>query len=127
MDYNCSDPHCVQSALDSPKSWSDLRQLRLSVTKCCSLFLVGRNNYVDVHQFHIANDSIITFNVFKDLGVIIDCRLTFSSQIFIVVLKATQRIYSISKSFQSRNISLLVLLLKRVFYPFLNIVPRFGV
>jgi len=82
----------VQPALDSLKAWSGIWQLRLSVLKYSSLFLAGRSNYVDVHQLHIANNAINTFNVVKNLGVMIDCRLTFSPQIDMVVSKAKQRV-----------------------------------
>jgi len=78
VDYR-SDPICVQSALDSLKACSDFWQFRLSVPKCSSLFLAGQNNYVYVHQLHIANNAINTFYVVTDLGVMIDCRLMFSA------------------------------------------------
>ena len=61
-----------------------------------------------MHNLTVENIVLPIFDSVTDLGVVIDWELTFTKHILGIVSKAKQRIFLIFKSFQSRDIKLLV-------------------
>ena len=63
-----------------------------------------------MHNLTVENIVLPIFDSVTDLGVVIDCELTFTKHILGIVskAKAKQRIFLIFKSFQSRDVKLLV-------------------
>ncbi len=110
--YNLDDyrlnPHSTQTSLDSLNEWTSRWQLKLAIPKCGSLTLKGCSSFLDTENLYIANNLLPAFVSVNDLGVLIDCDLTFTAHISGVISKAKQRIYLLFKSFQTRNISLMV-------------------
>jgi hypothetical protein len=119
VDYR-SKPDSVQTALDSLICWSETWQLKLSVSKCGSLLLGSRSSFIDVNELFIGDDALNTFDVVRDLGVLVDCHLTVSAQIDNVISKAKQRIYLLFKSFKSRDVALLTFAFKTYILPILD-------
>ena len=110
--YNLDDyrlnPSSAQTALDFLNEWAKTWQFNLSIPKCGSLLLKGINKYEDVYDLEIDNTILPAFKSVTDLGVVIDCELTFSNHISVIVARAKQRSILILKSFQCRDINLLV-------------------
>jgi hypothetical protein len=106
--YNLTDyriaPDDTQSVLDAVLDWSHTWQMNLATHKCGSLLLKGNIHYDDTNELHIGDDSLAVLNVAKDLGILIDRDLKFSSHIDAIIGKAKQRIYLILKSFHIRDI-----------------------
>ena len=68
----------------------------------------------------VNNVSLPVLNSVKDLGVIVDCRLSFEEHISSIVNKAKQRIYLIFKSFTTRNINVLDFAYKTYILPIVD-------
>jgi len=94
----------LQDALFSISRWATLWQLKISINKCSVLHL-GKNNLL----YDYAIDSVTLPNVrdVRDLGVIIDSRLSFSAHYAQIVSKAHQRAGMITRCFKSKDAHLL--------------------
>ena len=119
FDYRVN-PDSVQFALDSLVSWSKSWQLQLSVPKCGSVLLKGKSPFEDTNELVIDNNPLAVFESVKDLGVILDNKLSFSLHIDGVVSKAKQRMFLIFKSFVSRDIGLLMFAYKAYILPIVD-------
>jgi hypothetical protein len=98
-----------QPGLDKLWEWCLIWQLGIAPTKCCTLHIRRFNTRSqDSIEYKLGNHSIPTVTEIKDLGVLIDNQLTFSTHIRSVVGKAKQRIYLLFKCFYSRNAVLLL-------------------
>lgn len=80
----------------------------------------GYHSFVDTNVLNTGSVALSVLDVVKDLGVFIDNHLTFTKQLDSVIGKAKQRIYLILKSFQSRDIRLLVSAYKTYILPILD-------
>jgi len=94
--------------------------MRLSVSKCGSLLIVGNANYKDNQQILINNDKLSTFESTRDLGVIMDTRLNFADHIDAMISKTKQRVYLLFKAFKNRDIKLMVFAFKVYILPLLD-------
>ena len=94
----------LQDALFSISRWANLWQLKISITKCSVLHL-GRHNL----SYDYAIDGVTLPNVreVRDLGVIIDSKLSFSAHYAQIVSKAHQRACMINRCFKSKDPHLL--------------------
>lgn len=110
----------IQTCLDSIVKWSKLWQLQLSVPKCGSILLQTRQIYTDCHSLNIDDVLLPVLSNVKDLGVIIDSRLSFDEHISGIVSRAKQRSYLIFKSFRTRDIFLLICAYKTYILPILD-------
>src|SRR2546426_8386490 len=106
-DYR-SNPQSIQTALDSVYSWSDTWQLNLSLSKCGRLLLSKGAKTVDDIDLTIGDHVLSIFDSVVDLGVTIDCGLTFAKHVKNIVSKANQRIYLIFKTFACRDIDIMI-------------------
>ena len=114
------DPNKMQSSLDAIVAWAEQWQLSLSVPKCGSVLLQSKHIFNDTDDLFVNNVSLPVLNSVKDLGVIVDCRLSFEEHISSIVNKAKQRIYLIFKSFTTRNINVLVFAYKTYILPIVD-------
>jgi len=103
---NINDSGVLQSGLDALQAWSCIWQLNISVPKCMVLQL-GNNNAKCRPNYTINAIPLPNVSVAKDLSVLIDSDLKFSSHIDIIVTKAHQRASLILRCFKCRNPDLL--------------------
>jgi hypothetical protein len=116
---NC-DQDEFQLTLSRLVDWSNLWQLKLSISKCGTLLITGNSNNDDDDKLFIDDDNLAVFDSVKDLGVIVDPSLNFTKHIDSTISKANQRVYLILKSFKSRDISLMVFAFKVYILPLLD-------
>ena len=107
----------LQQDLDAVARWTSAWQLPLNIAKCQSLHLGGRNNG---HQYHIGDVPVEGVQAERDLGVIIDEKLTFHSQTGLVTKKANTILAIIKKSFDCLNLTTLPILYKTLVRPILE-------
>ena len=102
--------------------WSAKWQLPLAVDKCKWMFLSSRkNSIVSNHlNFSLAGGNLSESCELRDLGVIFNCKLSFSTHIDSIVSKAKQRLYLLTKSFSSCDERALILAFKIYIIPLLE-------
>ena len=118
-DYRCN-PENTKHSLELICKWAETGQLKLSILKCGSLLLKGNINYLDSQELFVGNDSLSALETVKNLGIIVDCTLSFTPHIESVVGRAKQRIYLIFKSFKTRDVNLLIFAYKVYVLPILD-------
>jgi len=80
-------------------------QLNISYKKCA---ILGIGNNITNHAFSIATIPIINVHAVKDLGILVDESVSFSSHIRHIVTRAFTRANSIHKCFVSKHTPTLV-------------------
>jgi len=76
----------IQRDLDRLESWAQRNLMKFNKGKCRVLHL-GRNN--PVHQYRLRADLLESSSVERNLGVLMDDRLTMSHQYALVAMKAS--------------------------------------
>ena len=104
----------LQKGIDALLHWSQQWLLKLNISKCN---IVSFGRYVDKsYMYNISQNNHITFldrkQSFKDLGVIIDEKLTFRDHIHDKINKAYAMLGIIKRNFKYLTISSFVLLYK---------------
>jgi hypothetical protein len=119
--YNVLDSNDkFQNIVNQIVDWSEKWQMSLSISKCGSLLIVGNSNHDDSNKF-VINDSILSqFKTVRDLGVLMDSRLSFCDHIDGVISKCYQRKYLLFKAFRNRDIRLMVFAFKVYILPLLD-------
>jgi hypothetical protein len=106
-----------QSCLDSLSDWAKTWQLSISITKCSLLDVVSRKSSVQLPGNYIDSQPLEQCFEKVDLGVKIDCKLSFSMHISDLVAKAKQRIFLLFRSFKTRCVDYLLLAYKSYILP----------
>jgi len=90
----------LQTGLTALCAWASTWQLTISVGKCAVLHL-GKNN--SLHSYSINAVVLPSVTEIRDLGVMMDSKLSFSAHYSLIVCKAHQRACLILRCFKSRD------------------------
>jgi hypothetical protein len=96
----------IQKKLDAAHTWADRWQLKIKYAKC-NVLIVGRDR-VPVPCLHINGLAIASASCVRDLGILVDRNMSFSTYVSKVVCKAFARVNLVIKCFLSRDIVTLV-------------------
>ena len=98
--FSCSDCELPQTDLSNLCKWSADWQLSLNPQKCVAFTITLKQTPV-LCPYHISNIPLQRVGEVRDLGVILDSKLTFSAHINNVVLKANRALGLLIRSFKT--------------------------
>jgi len=114
----------LQMCFDNLSSWANEWQLNISISKCSSIDIGNNNDYSCDNMFD--GEMLNSLSELKDVSIIIDKKLTFSSHITDVVAKAKQRIFLLFRAFHTHDRVPLLTAYNSFILPLLIIVLLFG-
>ena len=97
-DIDCSDSRTkLQEALNSLSQWSKTWQLTMSVPKCHVITLSNTRNPSD-HHYLLNNLPLSRVKTVRDLGILVDTKLSFSDHYSALTVRACQRMNLLFRS-----------------------------
>lgn len=102
-----SDFAVFQNSIDDIAYWASTWQLKLAINKCQHI-RISLSRSVVSQQFSLNSSLLSSCNSCRDLGVIVDSRLSFSEQVNSMVAKAHLRASQILRCFLSRDPYILI-------------------
>jgi hypothetical protein len=85
----------LQDKLNDLIQWSETWQLKILRCKCAATYTHEASNNL-IPELQLSGNAITRVNEYKDLGVIVDCKLKFASHINNIVCNANARFISAS-------------------------------
>ena len=92
-------------------------QMDISVEKC---FVMKIGSFSSKFNYKINGITLSYVNLIKDLGIIVDTNLSYSTHCCAISKKASQRANMILRAFQTRNLDSLVTVFKTFVRPILE-------
>jgi ribonucleases P/MRP protein subunit RPP40 len=83
------DCYAVQKDLDRLCAWCDVNKLYLNLRKC-KVITFSRVKVEVTYDYSLNGQNLKRVSVVRDLGMLMDCKLTFSEHVDVTVLKARQ-------------------------------------
>jgi len=112
----------IQQDLDRLESWVQRNLMKFNKGKCRVLHL-GRNN--PMHQYRFGADLLQSSSVEKDLGVLVDNKLTMSQQCVLAAKQASDILGCTKRSVASRSREVLLPLYSALARPHLEYCTQF--
>ena len=95
--------------LSELSAWASTWQLPISCGKSNWMFIANRSCLAEgMENFSLAGSALLEVHELKDLGVLFDSKLSFTSHITYIIGRAKQRLFLLNKSFVSKEPSLLI-------------------
>jgi len=93
----------LQNDINAIYHWSQLWQMEISVCKTFVMPIGGKLLPILKHEYLLDNSALPTVTRARDLGIIVDCELTFTDHINNIVSRASARANLIHRCFVSRD------------------------
>ena len=104
----------LNKALWILEKWTELNGLEISRHKCFALYL-GKNNLK--REYNIHGLKIQETDCIRDLGILIDSKMSFNNHINMIIKNAYLKSYQITRIIKSRDLNLLVNIYKTYIRP----------
>lgn len=100
-----SDCSVLQENLETVSVWCTRNRLSLNIGKCRVVTYTRRHNTIN-YNYNIDNSEIIRSELYKDLGIVFDSKLTFNEHVLEIVAKTSKTygfIYRNCREFSDDN------------------------
>ena len=96
---SAADSAALQEDLDRVAEWAETWKLSLNASKCKSMSVTLKRNPVQ-YAYTVPGTVLEKLDSMRDLGVILDSKLTFSAHVDSVVSKSCRALGVLMRSFQ---------------------------